>query len=97
MASSIIMSALQRQWHACFAGPAPAMSLDGENIVFGKVLEGFDTMSAITAVPTFKPYNERVMSFNKLASFLKDDRADRVRAKWGKPLKSIVITEAGLM
>ena len=73
------------------------MSLDGENIVFGRVLEGYDTMSAIAAVPTFKPYNERVMSFNKLASFLKDDRAEKVRAKWGKPLKSIVITGTGFV
>lgn len=79
-----------------YAGPGPASSLDGENIVFGKVLQGYDTMTAITSVPTFRPYNERIMSFNKLASFLKDDRADRVRAKWGKPLKAVVITAAGM-
>ena len=53
-------------------------------------------MTAITSVPTFKPFNERIISFNKLASFLKDDRADRVRAKWGKPLKAVVITAAGM-
>ena len=82
--------------HGFHAGTGPASSLDGENIVFGRVLQGYDTMRAITSVPTFRPYNERVMSFNKLASFLKDDRADRVRAKWGKPLKAVVITAAGM-
>lgn len=81
---------------AVFAGPGPALALDGENIVFGKVLQGYDTMTAITSVPTFRPFNERIQSFNKLASFLKDERADRVRAKWGKPLKAIVIMGAGM-
>lgn len=80
-------------WHA---GPGPASALDGENIVFGRVLQGYDTMTAIQSVPTFRPFNERVSSFNKLASFLKDERADRVRAKWGKPLKAIVIMGAGI-
>ncbi|KAL3157549.1 hypothetical protein ABBQ32_012004 [Trebouxia sp. C0010 RCD-2024] len=78
-------------------GPGPALSLDGDNIVFGRVLQGYDTMTAITSVPTFKPFNERIISFNKLASFLRDDRADRVRAKWGKPLKAVVITAAGMV
>ncbi|DBB02934.1 TPA: hypothetical protein ACH3X1_013533 [Trebouxia sp. C0004] len=77
-------------------GPGPASALDGENIVFGRVLQGYDTMTAIQSVPTFRPFNERVSSFNKLASFLKDERADRVRAKWGKPLKAIVIMGAGM-
>ena len=82
--------------HSWYAGPGPALALDGENIVFGRVLQGYDTITSITSVPTFRPFNDRVLAFNKLASFLKDDRADRVRAKWGKPLKAIVITGAGM-
>lgn len=35
--------------------PGPVPRLDESNIVFGRVLEGLDTVGAIAKVPTFKP------------------------------------------
>ncbi|KAK9919081.1 hypothetical protein WJX75_009237 [Coccomyxa subellipsoidea] len=57
-------------------GPGPVPSLDGQNVVFGTVLEGYDTITAIASQPTFKP-NERIQAVNQLASFIGDDRAAR--------------------
>ena len=76
------------------AGPGPASNLDGENIAFGKVLQGYDTIRAMTAVPTFKSSVPDL--YQKVAILLKDERAAKVRAKWGKPLKALVITGAGM-
>ncbi len=36
--------------HGYYANAGPVPSLDGENIVFGRVLEGLSTIGAITAV-----------------------------------------------
>ena len=33
------------------AGPGPASSLDGTNVVFGKVLQGMDTVARVTGNP----------------------------------------------
>ncbi|BDA49114.1 probable peptidyl-prolyl cis-trans isomerase B [Coccomyxa sp. Obi] len=77
-------------------GPGPVPSLDGQNVVFGTVLEGYNTVTAIASQPTFKP-NERIQAVNQLASFIGDERAARVRAKYGKPLKSVVITDVGVL
>ena len=41
------------------AGPGPARELDGQNVVFGRVLSGFETVSAVARVPTFKPQVQR--------------------------------------
>lgn len=81
---------------AAFAGPGPVPSLDGQNVVFGTVLEGYNAITAIASQPTFKP-NERIQAVNQLASFIGDERAARVRAKYGKPLKSVVITDVGVL
>ena len=35
-------------------------------------------------------------TYNRLASFLGDDRAARAKSKWGKPLKAVVITNSGM-
>eukprot|EP00891_Asterochloris_glomerata_P008074 jgi/Astpho2/8074/Aster-03021 len=80
-------------------GPGPATSLDGENIVFGRVLEGLDTISEILQVKRFGPAssNDRVAAFNALAGLLRDKRAAQAKARWGRPLKSIVITSSGVM
>ena len=59
------------------AGPGPVPSLDGENIVFGRVLEGFGTIAAISNVPIFKP-NERIRGINQIASLIGDERAAKV-------------------
>ena len=78
-------------------GPAPAPSLDGENIVFGRVIEGLDTtIAAVAAVPTFQPYGNQ-KTFNDIANFIGDERASKTKAKWGKPLKAVVITNTGLL
>ncbi|KAK9789370.1 hypothetical protein WJX73_006920 [Symbiochloris irregularis] len=35
-------------------GPGPATFLDGQNVVFGRVLSGIDTVTTVANVPTFK-------------------------------------------
>lgn len=70
--------------------------MDGQNVVFGTVLEGHGTISAIASQPIFKP-NERIQAVNQLASLIGDERAARVRAKYGKPLKPVVITDVGVL
>lgn len=64
--------------------------------VFGRVLEGLDTVSAVARIPTFRPA-ERIQSLNLVASFIGDERAAKVRAKYGRPLRSIVITDSGIL
>ena len=54
------------------------------------------TVAAVTAVPTFSP-NESARQMNAVASFIGDERAAKVRAKWGQPLKAVVITSAGVL
>lgn len=77
-------------------GPAPAPYLDDENIVFGQVLEGLEVVRAIEAVPTFFP-SGNARAYNDFARVLGDDRANTTRAKWGRPLKAVVITAAGVV
>lgn len=69
-------------------------SLDGDNIVFGRVLEGLGTVSEVTQVPTFSPSGQ-LRAYNRMASAIGDDRAARARANWGLPLKAVVITSSG--
>ncbi|KAL8138187.1 hypothetical protein V2J09_004188 [Rumex salicifolius] len=75
-------------------GPGPCPQLDGRNIVFGTVLEGMDVVTAISAVPTYKPA-ERIKQFNDLAAFLGDERAQVGRTLWNRPLKTIYISDCG--
>ena len=37
------------------------------------------------------------MQVNRLASLIGDDRAARTRAKYGKPLKPVVMTDVGVL
>ena len=77
-------------------GPGPVPALDGENIVFGVVEEGYDVLRDIVAVPIFAP-NSNITAFNMLASTFGDERAARARKSWGKPLKAVVITGSGII
>jgi peptidyl-prolyl cis-trans isomerase B (cyclophilin B) len=47
-------------------------------------------------VPTFSP-GAKARQMNAVASFLGDDRAAKARAKWGRPLKAVVITDGGAL
>ncbi|GLJ42917.1 hypothetical protein SUGI_0890130 [Cryptomeria japonica] len=75
-------------------GPGPCPQLDNANIVFGTVLEGMDVVTAIAAIPTYKP-GERIRQFNDLAEFLGDERAQNARNIWNRPLKNIFISSSG--
>ncbi|GJP39900.1 hypothetical protein CLOM_g24225 [Closterium sp. NIES-68] len=77
-------------------GPGPATQLDGDNIVFGTVLQGMEVIAAVAAVPTFQP-SDRIRQFNDFATLLGDDRAAKGRGTWNRPLKAIVITDCGLL
>ncbi|CAI6001783.1 unnamed protein product [Closterium sp. NIES-65] len=77
-------------------GPGPATQLDGDNIVFGTVLEGMEVVAAVAAVPTFQP-SDRIRQFNDFAALLGDDRAAKGRGTWNRPLKAIVIQDCGLL
>jgi cyclophilin family peptidyl-prolyl cis-trans isomerase len=78
-------------------GPGPELELDEEsNIVFGRVAEGMDVVAAIERVPVFGAVGPGA-TYNRIASLIGDERADKSRAKWGQPLKAVVITRAGLL
>ncbi|KAF4352248.1 hypothetical protein F8388_003645 [Cannabis sativa] len=75
-------------------GPGPCPELDNKNIVFGSVLEGLDVVTAIAAIPTYRPA-ERIKQFNDLAEFFGDERAQNARSSWNRPLKTIFISDCG--
>ncbi|VVA25074.1 PREDICTED: peptidyl-prolyl cis-trans isomerase [Prunus dulcis] len=76
------------------SGPGPCPDLDYKNIVFGSVLEGLDVVTAIAAIPTYRP-SEKIQQFNDFAEFLGDERAMNARALWNKPLKTVYISDCG--
>ena len=77
-------------------GPGPASALDGENIVFGQLVEGQDVLGVVGTVPTFLPMGN-LKAYNDFAKFIGDDRAAKTSAKWGKPLKAVVILGSGVL
>ena len=78
------------------AGPGPATFLDGQNVVFGRVLSGIDTVAAVASVPTYS-VDKRIQWVNQFASMIGDERAAKARARWTKPQKPVVITGCGLL
>ncbi|GBF91011.1 peptidyl-prolyl cis-trans isomerase, chloroplastic [Raphidocelis subcapitata] len=77
-------------------GPGPVPRLDGLNLVFGRVTSGMTTVAAVSKVPSFQP-DARSQQLNAFAKFIGDDRADKVRRRYGRPLKAIVVTSAGVV
>eukprot|EP00244_Chara_vulgaris_P007076 TRINITY_DN2655_c0_g2_i1.p1 TRINITY_DN2655_c0_g2~~TRINITY_DN2655_c0_g2_i1.p1 ORF type:complete len:333 (+),score=34.62 TRINITY_DN2655_c0_g2_i1:81-1001(+) len=77
-------------------GPGPAPELDNANIVIGTVLEGLDVITRIAAVPTYQP-GERIRQLNNLAQFFGDQRAASARSTWSRPLKAVVVRNAGVV
>ncbi|MDB9925040.1 peptidylprolyl isomerase [bacterium] len=77
-------------------GPAPVPSLDGQNVVFGKVLSGLEVVSAIGATPTFKPSSNSI-AWNQVAEWVGDERAAKARESWSKPTIAVVIVGCGLL
>lgn len=75
-------------------GPGPCPELDGQNIVFGTVLEGMDVITSIATIPTYKPA-ERIRFFNEFAQLIGDERAQTARAMWDRPLKTVYISDCG--
>ncbi|EOY31319.1 Cyclophilin-like peptidyl-prolyl cis-trans isomerase family protein isoform 2 [Theobroma cacao] len=75
-------------------GPGPCPQLDNNNIVFGTVLEGLDVVTAIASIPTYKP-SERIRLLNDLAEFFGDERAQKGRTLWNRPLKTVYISDCG--
>eukprot|EP00210_Caulerpa_lentillifera_P000032 g31.t1 len=71
-------------------GPGPAPRLNNGNVVFGRVLDGFDVLAKIAEVKTFTPA-ARVQAFNTLAKALGDERAEEARKSWGRPIQPVVI------
>ena len=70
-------------------GPAPVPSLDGENVVFGRVLSGLETVTRVAARP--RSNRRATPSVNQVAEWVGDDRAakrGRVGASPRKPSSS---------
>lgn len=57
---------------------------------------GMDVVRALASVPTYKP-NEQIRQFNDLAVLLGDERAEKGRSRWNKPLRAIVISDCGVV
>lgn len=47
-------------------------------------------------MPSFQP-DIRSQQLNRFAKFLGDDRADKTRRQYGKPLKAIIILGSGVL
>lgn len=77
-------------------GPGPATFLDGQNVVFGRVLSGIDTVVNVANVPTFQ-VDKRIRWVNEFAGLIGDERAAKARARWTKPQKPVVITACGVL
>jgi peptidyl-prolyl cis-trans isomerase B (cyclophilin B) len=58
--------------------------------------EGMDVVGKVASVPVFLP-DGNLRAFNDLARFIGDERAGKSRAKWGKPLKAVVIVDSGAL
>jgi peptidyl-prolyl cis-trans isomerase B (cyclophilin B) len=77
-------------------GPAPVPSLDGTNVVFGRVTKGLEVVTKIAATPTFAPSGNSV-AWNQVAEWVGDDRAAKARESWSKPTMAVAITDAGVI
>jgi peptidyl-prolyl cis-trans isomerase B (cyclophilin B) len=76
-------------------GPGPVPRLDGKDIVMGRVLQGLDTVNAISRVPTYAPTSTGKL-YNGIAKSLGDKRAATARGSWTRPRQAIVIVDCGL-
>ena len=71
-------------------------SLDGANIVFGRVETGMaEVVGAVTA--RVRVLGATPGPFGDLARAIGDERVARVTAKYGRPLQLVVITKAGVL
>ena len=77
-------------------GPAPVPSLDGQNVVLGRVTRGLEVVAKIAATPTFAPSGNSV-AWNQVAEWVGDDRAAKARESWSKPTMAVAITDAGML
>lgn len=57
---------------------------------------GLDVVTTIASIPTFKP-GESIRQYNDFAEFLGDGRAKNARAIWNKPLKTVYISDCGVL
>lgn len=63
------------------SGPGPTTQLDGNNIAFGRVIEGMEILSRLNADPTSKP-DKFTQTMNQLAEVAGDYRYKVVRQTW---------------
>ncbi|XVF88228.1 hypothetical protein PTKIN_Ptkin19aG0033200 [Pterospermum kingtungense] len=57
-------------------------------------ISGLDVVTAISSIPTYKP-SERIRQLNDLAEFFGDERAQKGRTLWNRPLKTVYISDCG--
>ena len=78
-------------------GPAPVPSLDGKNIIFGRVdRESLDVISKIASTPVFSP-SSQVKAWNFVASRVGDEGAATSKLVWTKPTKAVAIFQSGIL
>ncbi|PPD98274.1 hypothetical protein GOBAR_DD04701 [Gossypium barbadense] len=57
-------------------------------------ISGLAVVTAIASIPTYKP-SERIRQLNDLAEFFGDERAQKGRTLWNRPLKTVYISDCG--
>ena len=77
-------------------GPGPAPRLDNANVVFGRVVDGLETLRQLAEVKTYKP-STRIQAFNTFARAIGDERASEVRKTWSRPIQPVVVSRAQVL
>ena len=93
---TVSLSASGRPVVRITTGPGPVPSLDGTDIVIGRVLEGMETINLLSRMPTFAPQEGSVTrNYNLLAEKVGDKRAATARVAWSKPQRRVFVADCG--
>jgi len=75
-------------------GPGPTPELDGQDIGFGAVEEGYDVLAEISRAQTYAP-SRILKAYNSIGETFGDSRAKTARLSWERPQDTFVIADCG--